>query len=388
MKREKNAELEELFKLKIPVYSYSRLSSYHQCKYNYYEGYILKRRSPENIYGLVGGVSHDGLEELYRDGIPIKEVEQKFMDCISESAKNGIKFPENPPTTKQNYIKNMSHFFNNYQTMDVKMKTEQFVLVKFPRFEGAIEKKDFIYIQMFIDSIYPVFKEVDGKQIFDSVVVNDWKTSSKFDKHALEKSSKQLLLYKIGVEQTTGVPVSKLIWNMLKYTHCCTYNAKGGIKRSALQQRKDAVKFFVKPMVKDLIKSGMDTMDAELLVGKCVNHNSFEFLPDDIRERYWLEDGVVECEFNDEIIETTKQWIIDTVLEIESLGDDVKNYPSVEITEKNNYFCNNLCQRNCEAIKKYNNANRDIYKKKKEEKEKVTEIENPVSKFNLDSLFD
>lgn len=386
MGREKNERLEELFAKNVPVYSYSKLSTFVQCKYNYYEGYILKQRSKDNIYSAVGSVLHDGLELLYKENRPIKETEKEFFDKIKEVGEKGIKFPENPPTTKSNYIKNISHFFDNYKKMDTKMITEQFVLISIPRFEGATEDKDMILIQAYIDSIYPVYEEIDGERKLKSVVVNDWKTSSKFDKNALAKASKQLLLYKIGVEQSTGVPVSTIGWNMLKYVYCCTYGAKGQIKRSAMQQRKDSVKFFTKSLVKDLIKDNMDTMEAELLVGKCVANNSFEFLPDHIKKNYWIEDCFLTYDFDDDIVESTKQWVIDTVTEIESLGNDVNNYEAIEINEKNNFFCNQLCGRpKCPQLIKYNNDNRDKFKKDK----KVEEIDSKLgkSKINLDKLF-
>lgn len=383
MQREKNKELEELFKLNIPVYSYSKLTTFNHCQYNYYQGYILKKRSEDGIYGILGGVLHDGLEELYTNGKSIKETEEIFTKTLRDCKKRGVKFPDNPPTIENSYVKNMTHFFNNYKTMDIQMKTEQFVLLKIPRFDGAIEKKDFFYIQMFIDSIYPIYEEINGEAKFTSVVINDWKTSSKFDKKALVKASKQLLLYKLGVEQATGVPVKTLGWTMLKYITPCSYDSKGNVKRFAMQQRKDAVKTFYKSIVKDLLKNGMDTMDAELLVGKCVNFNSLEFLPKEIQEKYWFEDCFLPLEFDDEMVEDAVKWVVNTITEIEALDKDPNNYLPLDI-EKESFFCNTLCgRRDCKYLVKHNNENRDTFKKKDSEEEN-----NVVgNKFDLDSLF-
>lgn len=387
MAREKNEKLEELFAKGIPVYSYSKLDSFHGCKYNWYQSYILHERSKDNIYSTLGGVIHDSLENIYHGKETLQEAKNNFNRTVRECEAKGIKFPENPPTTKINYIKNMNHFFENYKIMDTKMITEQFVLLKIPRIKDAVNDEDFIWIQMYIDSVIPVFKEEE----FSSVIVNDWKTSSKFDKDKLKKASKQLMIYKIGVEQTTGVEVSSIGWTMLKYCYCC-YRTKGSKKvpseiKKSMQERKDSIKWFSKKVIGDLIKDGMDTIQAELLMGKAINQNTMTVLPQDIQEKYWIEDCFLEFEFDDELLEECKQWVIDTVTEIESIEHKVENYPNVEIGDKSSYFCFNLCGRpNCIHLIKYKNENKDNFKKIKSEN-KINELSADKKKFNLDSLF-
>lgn len=387
MAREKNEKLEELFAKEIPVYSYSKLSSWYDCKYNWYQSYILHERSKDNIYSAIGSVIHDSLENIYHNKETLQEAKNNFNRTIRECEEKGIKFPENPPTTKINYIKNMNHFFENYKVMDTKMITEQFVLLKIPRFEGAKEDKDFIWIQMYIDSIIPVFKNEE----FVSVVVNDWKTSSKFDKEKLKKASKQLMVYKIGVEQSTGVEVSSIGWTMLKYCYCC-YRTKGSKKtpsetKKSMQERKDSIKWFSKKIIGDLIKDGMDTIEAELLMGKAINQNTMTVLPQDIQDKYWIEDCFLEFEFDDELLKECKEWVINTVTEIELLEHKVENYPPVAIGDSNSFFCFNLCGRpNCIHLMKYKNENKDNFKKIKSEN-KINELSSDKKKFNLDNLF-
>lgn len=387
--REKNKELQSLFDRNIPVYSFSKLSSYDACKYNWYMSYVLHKRSKDNIYSALGGNCHDSLQGLYDGDNDFIEAKQSFNDKLKEVEKMGIKFPKEPPTTRTNYITNMNHFFDTYKKMDTKMITEQFVLLKLPRFDGAKEDEDFIWIQMYIDSIIPVYE--DGK--LSSVIVNDWKTSSKFDKHKLVKASRQLLLYKIGVEQSTGVPVSKIGWTMLKYVYCC-YMTKGSKKvppalKRSIQQRKDCVKYFYKKIVSDLIAEGMDTMEAELLTGKAVNRNSFEVLPKEIQEKYWTEDCFLEYEFNDEIIQDCIDWTVNAVKSIEKNVElKVKDYPPVVIDDKSRFFCFNLCGRpDCIYLMKYKQENANNYKKNKKEEEIGKDIGNAKVKINLDALF-
>lgn len=387
--RNGNEKLQDLFNKNIPVYSYSKLDSWSNCKFNWYNSYILHKRSKDNIYSLIGGVIHNSIEGIYQHKNDLVDAKEKFNKIVIESEKKGIKFPENPATTKINYIKNINHFFEHYKILNTKMITEQFVLLKIPKFENAIKDEDFIWIQMYIDSIIPVFNE---EKKLESVIVNDWKTSSKFDKHKLLKASKQLIIYKLGVEQNTGVPVSKIGWTMLKYVYCC-YRTKGSKKnppqiKRIMQERKDSVKYFYKKIVQDLIDSGMDTIKAELLAGKSVNENSFDVLPQFVKDKYWIEDCFLEYEFNNEIIEECKQWVLNTVNEIESLDKELKNYPPVKIDEKNSYFCHNLCGRpDCIYLKKYIYKNSQKFKKEKKEEQITKEMGKIGKKINLDSLF-
>ncbi|WP_346938259.1 PD-(D/E)XK nuclease family protein [uncultured Clostridium sp.] len=387
MGREKNERLQKLFDKNIPVYSYSKLDAWDGCKYNWYHSYILHERSKDNIYSIIGGVIHDSLEDIYINKSTLQEAKNVFNKTVRESEEKGIKFPENPPTTKINYIKNMNNFFENYKVMDTKMITEQFVLLKIPRFDNAINDEDFIWIQMYIDSIMPVLKNGE----FSSVIINDWKSSSKFDKDKLRKASKQLLIYKMGVEQSTNVKVSSLGWTMLKYCYCC-YRTKGSktnpsqIKKS-MQERKDSIKWFSKKIIGDLIKDGMDTIEAELLMGKAINQSTMSIFSKEIQDRYWIEDCFLECEFNDELIEDCEKWIIKTVTEIESIEHKIENYPSVEINDKTSYFCHNLCGRpNCIHLLKYKNDNKDNFKRLKSEN-KINKLSSNNKKLDLDSLF-
>lgn len=386
--REKNERLQELFNKGIPVYSYSKLDSWHSCKYNWYQSYVLHKRSKDNIYSKIGSVIHDSLESLYIDNESLDIAKTKFNETVKECEGRGIKFPENPPTTKINYLRNMSHFFENYNKMDVLMKTEQFVLLKFPRIDNAIEDEDFIWIQMYIDSIIP---EVDGDGNIKRLIVNDWKTSSKFDKDKLKKASKQLLIYKLGIEQQTKVTVSKIGWTMIKYAYCC-YWTKGSKKvpsqlKKSMQERKDSVKWFQKKVVGDLISLGMDTIEAELLMGKAINKNDLSVLPKEIQDKYWIEDCFLEYEFSEEDLIECENWVINTVKHIEGIDDKLINYPPVEIGDKTSYFCHNLCGRpDCIHLIKYKNNNIDNFKKKKPE-DAINNSTTDKKNLNLDSLF-
>jgi hypothetical protein len=132
----------------------------------------------------------------------------------------------------------------------------------------------------------------------------------------------------------------------------------------------------------------MDVMAAEMLASTAVNQNSLLVLPQSIQDKYWIEDCFLECEFTNESVQECKEWIINTVNEIESITDQkVENYPPVEINDKKKYFCFNLCGRpKCPYLLKYKYDNIDTYKKNKSQ-EKIASIVGNNQIINLDSLF-
>ncbi|NFV47168.1 hypothetical protein FDJ70_05690 [Clostridium botulinum] len=385
--RERNTKLQELFDKGIPVYSYSKLCSWHGCKYNYYQAYILHNRSKDNIYNSIGTVVHDDLEKIYHNKQTLEQAKQNFNNTIKECECNGIKFPSNPPTTKINYIKNMNHFFDNYKILNTQMQTEQFVLYKIPKIENPKGDEDYIWIQMYVDSIMPIYENGE----FKSVIINDWKTSSKFTKKELLDKGRQLIIYKLGVEQMTGVPVSKVGWTMLKYVYSC-YKTKGNKAnppktKKSLQQRKDGVKFLKKRLVDEYINMGYDTIEAELTVGKMVNNNDLSLLPNELKNKYWIEDCFLEYEFDDGILEECNNWIKNTVKEIESTEINISNFPPKQITDDNNYFCFNLCGRpDCIHLLKYKQENANKFKKEQKTKDIDNKLKNKIS-MDIDSLF-
>ena len=50
----------------FPIYSYSKCSSLDNCIYEYYLSRIKKVETEENIYGVVGSIVHDILEQFYK----------------------------------------------------------------------------------------------------------------------------------------------------------------------------------------------------------------------------------------------------------------------------------------------------------------------------------
>lgn len=182
----------------METYSYSKLETFHQCKFQYYCTYVLGVKSPDNIYSLMGTTTHDIFESLQERKITKGEALEKFENDLEINKLLNFKFPnEKVETNYVNSIINAIKSFEPIHTID-KVEVEKEV-----NFEINGHK-----MRGYIDLIT---YNIDG-----TVNVYDFKTSSKYSKSDLPKKARQLILYGIALEQL-GYKVNMLAWDMLKY---------------------------------------------------------------------------------------------------------------------------------------------------------------------------
>jgi len=333
--RESQEKIEELKKKGMQIWSISRLNSFNQCQYGYYKTYIEGDRGLGNIYSHLGSVSHDALEGYYNGLVSKEQVINSLENGLEEADMLDIKFPNE--LIADNWKKDMRHFVMNFSKLPKPLNTEEFLL-----FELAPD----LWIQGYVDA-----EEKDGELLN----IYDWKTSSKFDKDKLLDAGRQLILYKVGRE-SEGKNVGKIAWCMLKYLYVC-YTQKNGKPKKVMCNRGKWVKEFSKQtwLVKQFVELGMDEFEYQMLIDEAVLSNSIDNFPNEIKELLWFEDAFVEYDATEELIEETKQYIINTVTEIKSKSKKVEGWQPVEINQKNSFFCTHLCnhRKNCEYLKKF-----------------------------------
>jgi RecB family exonuclease len=178
-------------------FSFSRIESFHNCKRNYYNTYILGNRSGDSIYTYCGTVTHELTQAMIQNEITNKEAVKRFIASID--AAEMLELPWISENVKNNYVNCISHFLEN------------FIPVK----NSAIQIEDYFEINIsgtivrgYIDIWYRI-----GNEIY----IIDLKTSTKFSKKDLPKKSRQLLLY--GIAMSEKYPDCKIIlqFNMMKY---------------------------------------------------------------------------------------------------------------------------------------------------------------------------
>lgn len=343
---------ERLEKLKSEgktVYSFSRLGTFNNCQFEYYNTYVLKNRGIDNCYTLMGSEVHDSLEGIYSGEINEAKLKTNYFNKLNELEVLGINFPNEK--IKNSWVADMNHFVNNFNKIESKMRLEELIV---------FEVKDGLYMQGYVDAILASEK---GKPY---VNVYDWKTSSKFSGKKLQEAGRQLLMYKFGLEQTTPMIVDKVMWFMVKYIYVCSMQKNGKMKRKMCNRGK-WVKEIMTQVEKELHKLDIDEFEREMIIDKALQDNSLECMPKEIQDKYWLEDCVVEYEITDEKIDELKNYIINTVNEIKTKNsEDVSDWKPREITKYDSFYCATLCghRKSCQFYKKYLDENSNDFEKK------------------------
>lgn len=128
-------------------------------------------------------------------------------------------------------------------------------------------------------------------RIGNEIYIIDLKTSTKFSKKDLPKKSRQLLIYAIALSEKYPDYKINLQFNMLKYV---------------------------------------------LKKGKLFERNKL-----DLFEQY--EDGIVDVEYTQESIDEVKEYVTNTVKEINKLDKTDMAYWYTGYDPETNFFCKNLC---------------------------------------------
>lgn len=183
----------------LPVYSFSKLSTYNHCKYAYFLQYIKHIKGRQNVYGATGESAHNACQDLVRGNINNDAAYDRFILELEDTLELlGLKFPTEK--SEINYKECVSDFILRYQPKHSKYDIER-------GFDVVVGNSKSIMIG-FIDLIY---WNKDG-----SIDVVDYKTSSLFSKKDFKEKKMQLLAYAYAL-QKEGFKINRLYFNMLKY---------------------------------------------------------------------------------------------------------------------------------------------------------------------------
>lgn len=261
------------------TWSYSKLSSWHNCHFGWYLNYVLHQRGDENVYGTLGGKIHDCLERIFKGEMTIEKAKEEWITEFEMCELLDYKFPTEK--SKENYFNSMIHCLDHWEEYpsDYKYLTELHFV--FEPIEG-------IQVQGFIDLV-----QIDEKN--KTIRVIDYKTSSKFSKKDLETEKVfQLILYSMYLEEM--YPDYKILnpcFEMLKYTR----NKRGTV----------------------------------------IERNTV----DDLFDNFDYKRCFIEVEYNDKMKNKLKTFITSTIDEIEKHNPDVEEDWIPE--KPNAFYCENLC---------------------------------------------
>lgn len=371
------------------LWSYSRLSKFHSCKYEYYLSYVAKNRNGRNnVYAVLGDIVHQCLEGFIKGEYNREDMLKKF-DTIYNSTKiptlnqtNLLQFPSEK--IEKNYIECIQIFLKYYTPA----KADKFMLEEFL---WHLFGNDKIAVQGYADCILCYQKE-------NYVIIDDFKTSTKFKADDLLEKGRQLAMYAYMYTKRTGIPVKMVRWLMLKYWEVSfptvikqlkdktakelkDFLAENGITEKLkkddmiskclhldlskfinlnevnkiVYQKNELFEKIQKEFVKILKAYGVqeDIIQRNLDIIK--NTNSICDLDSDIKEilnkfNFNVNDWYCEYHLTDEIYDEMENYIISTVKEIENVPIcDETNvdfyYPKIgDLNSSNNlFYCANLC---------------------------------------------
>ena len=276
------------------IWSFSKLSSYHNCAYAWYLTYVLHEKGEDNVYGVLGNSIHDCLESMCKDEMTIEEAKEKFKQDYDMCKFLGMNFPTE--NTEKKYIYDIEHAFDFFEKPKGRLEEERYI-------EFEIENKKF---RGYIDLI--IFD--DEKK---TIQVLDWKSSSRFSKKDLESHKVfQLILYSMYLEKEyPDYKILNPVFYMLKYAR--VKNDVTG--RESIRERID--------------------------------------IDDTIHEV--LEPYIVEVQYNEYMKDKLKQYINEVTLDIAFNDEEEESdwYPTVEELRNNTFYCKNLCshKKSCKFYK-------------------------------------
>lgn len=356
MERTADKRLEELKASGKTVYSISRLDTINHCLYEAYRTYILHERGENNVYAMLGGKVHDVLEAIVNGEATEADLQPAVDEELEDIDLLGLSFPKDfkgEDTIRLGWIANMKHFCSTYKSPknDGDLHTEELFIYKTPK--GNV-------LQGYID----LYKEnKDG-----TISIFDYKTSSMYKGEDLKSHGRQLVLYALGKEQE-GFNIKSVAWIFLKYVNIKflgkkTSKSKQKTEMTKIVERKKIAQEMASYVEDDLYEIGIDDIEADIILTDFKRANSFDVLPEEIRNRYKMTPCVYEYELTPEIKEECIDYIDTTIEKWETLDtEDLKNYPPRSFTkiQKNGkevqdwFFCSNLCShfKNCSYIHEY-----------------------------------
>lgn len=310
-------KIKELRSEGVEVFSNSKLNAYNQCPMQFYETYEGEKvnRGEQNIYGHMGSVIHDSLEDIVDGKGTIEDMKQNYHNGMKIAQLMGYEFMNQNVENK--WTGDIEHLMDNFNLLEGDLISEK----------GFITQIEGVWLQGYIDII------VDkGDGIID---IYDWKTSSEFRNKDLLRHGRQLVMYKLAMEKEFDVKVDKVAWYMLKYVEAF-YNG-----RSKICNRSSWVKD-LSSLIRTQLR-GMDYNDRDIedIISEAISNNNLDNMPEEVQDRFVVEDCIIEYDVTEELIQECKDYIRGTV---EAIEDSRKTgiFDACDIS-KEYFFCNNLC---------------------------------------------
>lgn len=342
---------EELEKIKIQhnverLWSWSRMNTFLNSKYEYLLKYILK--TPEDrcdsCYTTLGTICHDTLDRFYEDEIKYEDMIEDYNDGFTTAIVIAdLKFnrsdEEKNKSIGEKYNENLIHFFKNHTVYKHKLLIEKPIVVN-------------INDNVFVGYIDALYKDEEG---YYHII--DFKSSSIYTGTTLAKNSGQLILYSIGLCQM-GIPLDKIKpqFNFLKY---CTikYEQKNGVVKYRNVERSK-----IGENLQSNAKTWLKAFDyePEEYLKAMLDTNGIDCLPEEVREKYEITDCHIDVDFKPDTAQYWTNLITTTIKDIELRESDYEEtnsdkcfWDDEDSVKEQSYYYANLCSYSANKLLPY-----------------------------------
>jgi len=375
----------------IARYSYSMLSSYSDCSWAYYLKRFLKVEDKDNIYSLLGSLTHNILEEFKNNKTNKEDMIKDFKKGFQQVLDDGFRFDTDEEKNEKminSYKKQISHYFNNYYELDDVFDEE------FENHMWCFTKNGKHAYHGFIDYS---FKQKKGKATKHYII--DYKTSTMYSKNKLFSYGRQLIMYSRYLsDQKIKLKDIYIGWDFIKYAKITcikpkiykipihetqydkliefglvkskrskVYNFNGYEDKEVICKRNEiGLKF--RATLKAILKSECYLeKDMNTIIEEVTNSNSLDCIPANIINKYSIKmkRALVEVDLTKESYKQCEEELVDVIDKIEIALDRKKDdndyfvFEREQIEKSDSFFCSKLCGVNhgCKYYKEYKEDN-------------------------------
>ena len=191
-------------------WSFSRLNSFYNCRYEWYLHYILANPSEGGFFSEYGSLMHSVLEKYVKGELSIFELNQYFEDHFNEFVPHDAP-PNSYVDLRQSYFDKGIDYLDN-----IDLDLEKYEIL------GVEKKIEFeLFNKHFVGFIDLLLRDKNT----DEIIILDHKSASlkilkngsvsKSDQNHFLEFKRQLYLYSLPVIKEYG-KVDKLKWNLFK----------------------------------------------------------------------------------------------------------------------------------------------------------------------------
>lgn len=233
------------------IYSFSRLSSWDNCKLSWKYNYLLELEGLNNGWSDAGTLIHSILEDYDEGKYTLEELPAAWWDRYDKEVVS--EFPDSFVDLHEHYKNKVFKFLFNFKGFSTKsIATELEFIYYLPdgnQFKG------------FIDSVR---EDSEG-----NIIVVDYKISKKFTKKKLKEKEKQLLLYAPAIKEKYGKYPNKAYFMFVQTGEVVEVKITEKAVMEALKWATDTIKSIESatehPSIIDL--GEMDSMFCESICG-------------------------------------------------------------------------------------------------------------------------